>query len=41
MICMGETRWECVLVGKPQDKKLLQISFREIIWEGMDWAEMA
>ena len=30
-----------VLLGKPQDIKLLQISFTEIIWEGMGWAEMA
>jgi hypothetical protein len=39
--CMGETRWECVSVGKCQDKKLLQINITEIIWEGMDWDEMA
>jgi len=38
---MGETRRDYVSVRKPQDKKLLQINFTEIIWEGTDWAEMA
>jgi hypothetical protein len=38
---MGKTRWEYVSVGKPQDKKLLQISFTEISSEGMDWAYIA
>jgi hypothetical protein len=37
----GRQDGSIVLVGKPQDKKVLHINFTEIIWKGMDWAEIA
>jgi hypothetical protein len=42
VICTGERRLAyMVLVGKPEDKKLLRINFTVIGWEGMDWIDMA